>query len=129
MKNALFAVLYTLGLSTYFPFLVVHHRSNAALAMFIAPIVAALVAEILSRTFRLTKESAENRVIWLVGAFIILAQAARLTLDFDRTDGFTEYLALNALYQIVVVLIFAASERRENKAPVIPPAQPSSGPC
>jgi hypothetical protein len=116
MKNAVFAVFYTLGLSAFFPFFVANHKSSAALPMFLAPIVAAFLAEILARTVRLTKERNENRVVWLIAAFILLVQAGRYGLGLDATEAFTEYLALNALYQIVLVLIFAASEKRGAKA-------------
>lgn len=114
MRIALFAAFYTLGLSAFFPFLIVNHRSNAAWPIFLAPIIAAVFAEVLTRTVRLTKETTGNRVFWLIAAFILLSQIAKFTLDLDAA-GFTEYLALNALYQIVLVLIFAASERRGNK--------------
>jgi len=119
MKSVLFAAFYTLGLSAFFPFLIANHRSSAAWPMFLAPIVAAIFAEVLSRTVRLAKDRAENRVIWLIAAFVLLAQIAKLTLGLDGTDGFTEYLALNALYQIVLVLIFAASDKRQIKGPDI----------
>ena len=112
MKCALFAIFYTLGLSAFLPFLAANHRSSAAWAMFFAPIIAAIFAEILARTVRLARERAENRVIWLIAAFVLLAQAAKYTLRLDAADGFTEYLALNAMYQIVVVLVFAASDKR-----------------
>jgi hypothetical protein len=112
MKCALFAIFYTLGLSAFLPFLAANHRSSAAWAMFFAPIVAAIFAEILARTVRLTRERSENRVIWLIAAFVLLAQVAKYTLQLNAADGFTEYLALNAMYQIVVVLVFAASDRR-----------------
>lgn len=115
MRIAIFAAIYTLGLSAFFPFLIVNHRSNAAWPMFLAPIIAAVFAEVLTRTVRLTKETTGNRVFWLIAAFILLTQVAKFTLDLDAAGGFTEYLALNALYQIVVVLIFAASEKRGNK--------------
>jgi len=117
MKNAIFAVLYTLGLSAFFSLLIVNHRSNAALPIFLAPIISAVFAEVLARTVHLAKETAENRVIWLIAAFILLSYLGKLTLGLRATDGFTEYLALNALYQIVLVLIFAASERRAIKGP------------
>jgi len=115
MKIAIFAAFYSLGLSAFFPLLIVNHRSNAAWPMFLAPIFAAVFAEVLTRTIRLTKETTENRVIWLIAAFILLSQVAKFTLDLDAAGGFTEYLALNALYQIVLVLIFAASEKRGTK--------------
>jgi len=117
MKSVLFAAFYTLGLSAFFPFLIANHRSSAAWPMFLAPIIAAVFAEVLARTVALTKERAENRVIWLIAAFVLISQIAKLTLGMDGTDGFTEYLALNALYQIVLVLIFAASEKRQIKGP------------
>jgi hypothetical protein len=119
MKNAIFAAFYTLGLSAFFPFFVVNHRSSAAWPMFLAPIVAAALAEILARTVRLTNERNENRVIWLIAAFILLVQVARFTLHLSAMGAFTEYLALNALYQIVLVLIFAASDKRVSKGPDI----------
>jgi hypothetical protein len=119
MKSVLFAAVYTLGLSAFFPFLIANHRSSAAWPMFLAPIVAAIFAEVLSRTVKLTKERAESRVIWLIAAFVLMAQLGKLTLGLDGTDAFTEYLALNALYQIVLVLIFAASEKRQIKGPDI----------
>jgi hypothetical protein len=119
MKNVIFAVFYTLGLSAFFPFFVVNHRSSAAWPMFLAPIVGALLAEVLARTVRFTKERNENRVIWLIASFILLVQVGRYALGLDAFDAFTEYLALNALYQIVVVLIFAASEKRAAKGPEI----------
>jgi hypothetical protein len=115
MKNAVFAVFYTLGLSAFFPLFVVNHRSSAAWPMFLAPILAAFLAEVLARTVRLTKERNENRVIWLIAAFILLVQVGKMTLGLNANEAFTEYLALNALYQIVLVLIFAASEKRGNK--------------
>jgi hypothetical protein len=115
MKNAIFAALYTLGLSAFLPLLIVNHKSGAVLPMFFAPIIAAAFAEVLARTIRLTRERTESRIIWLIAAFIILSQTFRYTLGLDATDGFTEYLALNALYQIVLALIFAASERRTAK--------------
>lgn len=117
MKNALFAAFYSLGLSAFFPFFVVSQKSSAAWPMFFAPIVAALLAEVLTRTVRLTKERNENRVIWLVAAFILLVQVGKYVLGLHTTGAFTEYLALNALYQIVLLLIFAASEKRPAKAP------------
>jgi hypothetical protein len=110
MRKALFAIVYTLGLSVFFPLLIINHRSSAALPMFFAPIVAAVFAEVLARSFRFTKEKSENRVIWLVAAFILLAQAAKYALKLEAIDGFIEYLALNALYQIVLILIFSSSE-------------------
>jgi uncharacterized membrane protein len=116
MKNGIFVVFYTLGLSAFFPLVIANHKSTAALAMFLAPIVAAVFSEILARTIRFTKETTENRVMWLVAAFIVLAQIAKRALKLDATDGFTEYLALNALYQIVLLLIFSASDRRGGKA-------------
>lgn len=116
MKNAVYGAFYTLGLSVIFPLLIVNHRSDAALPLFLAPIIAAVFAEILARTVTLTKELAENRVIWLIAAFLILSQVAKFAFGFSATDGYIEYLALNALYQIVLVLIFAASERRRTKA-------------
>jgi hypothetical protein len=119
MKNAIFAAFYTLGLSAFFPFFVVNHRSSAAWPMFLAPIVAAMLAEILARTVRLTSERNENRVIWLIAAFILLVQVANYTLHISAMGSFTEYLALNALYQIVLVLIFAASDKRASKGPDI----------
>jgi len=124
MKNAIFAALYTLGLSAFFPFFVVNHRSSAAWPMFLAPIIAAAFAEILARTIRFTREAAENRAIWLIAAFILLSQAAKFTLEIDATDGFTLYLALNALYQIVLVLVFAAFEKRGAKGANIGQGQP-----
>lgn len=119
MRNAIFAVFYTLGLSAYFPVMIVNHRSSAAWPMFLAPIVAAGLAEILSRTVRFTKVRAENRVIWLIAAFVLLSQVAKYALELGEADSFTEYLALNALYQIVLVLIFAALEKRGTKGPDI----------
>jgi hypothetical protein len=119
MKNAILAAFYTLGLSAFFPFFVVNHKSSAAWPMFLAPIVAAILAEFLARTVRLSKERNENRVIWLIGSFILLVQVARFTLGLHTSGGFTEYLALNTLYQIVLVLIFAASEKRATKGPDI----------
>ncbi len=115
MKNALYATFYTLGLSAFLPLVIVNHRSNAAWLMFFAPIAAAAFAEIFARTIRITAERVENRVIWLIAAFILLSQVAKFTLGLNATDGFTEYLALNALYQIVLVLFCAASRRREAK--------------
>jgi hypothetical protein len=112
MKNAVIAAFYALGLSVIFPLLIVNHRSSAALPLFFAPIISAVFAEVLARTVTLTKEMAENRVIWLIAAFLVLSQVAKYALGFKLTDGYIEYLALNALYQIVLVLIFAASERR-----------------
>jgi len=119
MKNAIFAAFYTLGLSAFFPFFVVNHKSSAAWPMFLAPIVAAFIAEVLARTVRLTKERNENRVIWLIAAFIVISQVGRYILEVSAPGAFTEYLALNALYQIVLVLIFAASEKRATKGPDI----------
>ena len=116
MKNALFAAFYTLGLSAFWPLLIANHRSNAAWPMFLAPIIAVIFAEVLARTVRITEERAENKVIWLIAAFILLSQVAKFTLELDATDGFTEYMALNALYQIVLILIFSASKKRETKA-------------
>lgn len=117
MRKALFAVAYTLGLSAFFPLLISNHRSSAAWPIFLAPIVAAVFAEVLARTIRFTKEARENRVIWLVAAFILLSQAAKYALKLDAIDGFIEYLALNALYQIVLVLIFSASDTPAPKGP------------
>lgn len=110
MRKAILAVVYTLGLSAFFPLLIINHRSSAAWPMFFAPIVAAVFAEVFARSVRFTKEMRENRVIWLVAAFVLLAQAAKYALKLEAIDGFTEYLALNALYQIVLILIFSASE-------------------
>jgi len=115
MRNGIFAAFYTLGLSAFFPLLIVNHRSNAAWPMFLAPIIAAVFSEIFARTIRLTRERTENRVIWLVAAFIVLAQFGKYTLGLNPSDGFTEYLALNALYQIVLVLIFSASKKPGTK--------------
>ena len=112
MKNALFVFFYTLGLSAFWPFLIVNHRSSAAWPMFLAPIIAAVFAEVFARTIRITEEKAGNRVIWLIAAFVLLSQIAKFILELDATDGFTEYLALNALYQILLVLTFAASKKR-----------------
>ena len=124
MRNAIFAAFYTLGLSAFFPLMIVNHRSDAAWPMFLAPIVAAGLAELLSRTVRFTKVRAENRVIWLIAAFVVLSQVAKYTLGLGASDGFTEYLALNALYQIVLVLIFAGLEKRGTKGPDISQGQP-----
>jgi hypothetical protein len=115
MKKALLIAFYTLGLSAFFPLLILNNRSNAAWPMFLAPIIAAVFAEVLARTVRFTKETAENRVIWLIAAFILLAQVAKFTLNLGAADGFTEYLALNALYQIVLLLIYSASGKRGAK--------------
>jgi hypothetical protein len=117
MKNAIFSVFYTLGLSAFWPLLIANHRSSAALPMFLAPLVAVGLAELCARTIRISEERTENKVIWLIAAFILLSQVAKYALELDATDGFTEYLALNALYQIVLILIFAASKRRGTKRP------------
>ena len=117
MRNAIFAAFYTLGLSAFFPLMIVNHRSNAAWPMFLAPIAAAGLAEVFSRTMRLTKVRSENRAIWLIAAFVLLSRIAKYTLGLDAGDGFTEYLALNALYQIVLVLVFAILEKRGTKGP------------
>lgn len=115
MKKVIIAAFYTLGLSAYIPFLVVNHRSSAAWPMFLAPIVAAVFAEVLARKIRLTEQKTANRVIWLVAAFIVLVQVAKYTLGLDATAGFTEYLALNALYQIVLVLLFSGPDNTRSK--------------
>jgi hypothetical protein len=114
MRNAVLTIFYTLGLSAFFPLLIINHRSNAALPMFLAPILAAALAEGLGRVVRIAKDTAENRVIWLIGAFILISQAARFTLGLDAS-GFTEYMALNVLYQILLGLVIVALDRRENK--------------
>jgi hypothetical protein len=115
MKKVIIAAFYTLGLSAFIPFLIVNHRSSAAWPMFLAPIVAAVFAEVLSRTIRFTEQKPANRVIWLVAAFILLVQVAKFGLGLDATAGFTEYLALNALYQIVLLLLFSAPDNVRNK--------------
>ena len=122
MKNAIFSTLYTLGLSAFFPFLVFNNRSNAALPMFLAPIVAAILADILSRAVTFTKDRVGNRTIWLISVFVLLSQVARLTLGLDAL-GFTGYMALNALYQIFLGLLFAAIDKQGGKDPEIGPAQ------
>ena len=127
MKSVLFAVFYTLGLSAFLPLLLVNYRSSAAWPMFLAPIVAAVFAEVLSRTVKLAKDRTENRVVWLIAGFVLIAQVAKMTLGLNGNDGFTEYLSLNALYQIVLLLIFAASEKRQIKGPGID--QASSADC
>ena len=115
MKNAFFAAFYTLGLSAFFPLFIVNHRSYAAWPMFLAPIAAAAFAEVLARTVRIARDLAENRAIWLIAAFVLLAQLAKFTLRLDASDGFTEYLALNALYQIMLVIVFAGIGKGRTK--------------
>lgn len=117
----MFTAFYVLGLSAFIPFLIFNHRSSAVWPMILAPIIAALFAEVLARTVRLARDTTENRVVWLIAAFILLSQGAKLALGLDATDSFTEYLALNALYQIVLVLILAASEKRPVKAAATTP--------
>ena len=58
---------------------------------------------------------ADNRAIWLIAAFVLLAQIAKYTLKLDASDGFTEYLALNALYQVMLVIVFASFDKRGTK--------------
>jgi hypothetical protein len=116
MKNALFAGFYTLGLSAIWPFLIINHRSSAAWLMFLSPIATAVIAEVFARTIQITGDRAGNRIIWLIAAFVMLSQVAKFTVELDTTDGFTEYLSLNALYQILLVLIFSASKKREGRA-------------
>ena len=115
MKNAIFASFYVLGLSAFFPLLVANHRSAAAWPMFLAPIVAAAFAEVLGRTVHIARDISDNRAIWLIAAFVLLAQIAKYTLKLDASDGFTEYLALNALYQVMLVIVFASFDKRGTK--------------
>ena len=72
---------YTLGLSAFPAFPGRQSSEQRGVGdVFFAPINAAILAEILARTARLTKERSENRVIWLIAAFVILAQVGK----YDR---------------------------------------------
>ena len=122
MKKVLLTLLYVLGLSAFLPVLAFNHRSDAAWPLFLAPLVSAVIADSLARRLRFTQEVTENRVIWLIASFILMAQFGRFALGLDAPTGFTEYLALNALYQIVIVLVAAASDRRGAKPDPVSPS-------
>jgi len=117
MKNFIFATFYTLGLSAMWPLLMAaNHSSSAAWPMLLAPMIAAGFAEVFSRLIQFTKVKAENKVIWLIAGFILLSQVAKFALGLVASNGYIEYLALNALYQILLLLVFSESMKREPKA-------------
>ena len=111
MRKAVFIGLYAAGLSAFLPLYLLYFHGNAWLVACFAPVGSAFLAEVLARSFRFTGTFALNRVMGLVVSFVFFSQMARFYFGRDIPGSFTEYMALSALYQIVILVCFLSEDR------------------
>ena len=115
MKSAKFIILYSFGLATFLPFTLLSQKYDIVWLMFLAPILAVIVAEIFIVKIRNTENPIQSRIVSILIYCLLVNGILKFIVGENRVQGIVMLMGMGMIYQLPIILIFLAYKKRRDK--------------